>query len=287
MSEHRFRNMMWCLTALLLLVMLLLWPAQRLKIQLSPYVSESCQLGSAQSSVSLNILGAAVVLQPILPALCQYPPLASVAEQITINWPDVKTLTANDLIEGHYQLIWSRPELLKAVLHNFDHYYQPLWLYPDYPVYWISAQPITALNREFLLSQHIGLLSDQSSYSGYQLPLASLQKAGLSLSEVRHSFYADRSSLALAAAKGEISLYPSVLLAGDGKLAETDDSADLFDITGKAVAAAQRFQMAGSSNGGAFYLHRSWQQHACLLQQLLGSAIASSMVHQVALPCHN
>lgn len=276
---------MLCLTAALLLVMLAFWPGTRLNMQLTPYVSETCLLSTGNGGGSLNILGAAVVLQPLLPTLCQQLPLASLVQQITIHWPDPKTLSATELIDGRYQLIWSRPEQLKAVLHNFDHYYLPLWVYPDYPVYWISAQPMLTFDRAFLAQQHIGLLSDQSSYSGYQLPVASLAHAGLSLKDVQLSFFADRSSLAQAATKGEISLYPAVLLTRDGKLAQAEDNIALFDMTGNVVPADNRFRMAGSSNGGVFYLHRSWQQHSCMLQPLLGTAIGLSIERQVALPC--
>lgn len=277
------------MTASLLLLLLILWPSKQPVIHLTPYISESCEVSSSQASgsLSLNILGAAVVLQPLFDLLCNHSTLGTIANQISINWPNQKNLTATQLIDGHYQLIWSRPELLKAVLHNFEHYYQPLWVYPDYPVYWISSEPIPEFSRHFLQSQHIGLLSDQSSYSGYQLPIASLQSIGLSLKDVKHSFYADRISLAQAASNGEISIYPGVLMSVDGKIAYAVDNQMLFDVTGKAIANNTRVQMAGSSNGGTFYLHQSLQQHSCFFQELLGTAIASSMVHQVALPCQD
>ncbi len=256
----------------------------RPQLSLSPYTADECRLDGAIGTNKLEILGPAVVLLPILIRLCESKTLTFLVNQITVNWKTSKTLSANELIEGRYHIIWSRPEILKGVLHNVEYFYQPLWIYPDYPVYWLSNEEIAEFDVNFLAKQRIGLLSDHSSYSGYQLPIASMQMLGLKLSDMHITFFADRVSLAEAAAKGDISLYPSVLTDEEGKIAEHSDKGS-FDALGVEVPELHRFKMSGSSNGGIFYLHKSMYEHRCELQAQLGAAISLSILRKVSLQC--
>ncbi|WP_337880069.1 hypothetical protein [Rheinheimera sp.] len=270
LTPLQFRWAMTGLTAALLLLALG-WTLASAPVafDIQPYSSERCAINNGNQPQSLTVLASPIVAKALLPVLCRSQVLAAHYQQVELHWPALSELQADDLILGKYALVWARPETLKAVLHNFEAYYTELWANPNYRVFWISQSAIPRWNATFVRQQHIGLLADRNSYSGYQLPLASLQLPDLSLSELTIRFYADRQALTDAFARGEISLYPAVLLNKQGVALSDTDPPPYYDVSGQPLPMAHLHPMSGTSNGGSFYLHNSLAPLNCELAGLL------------------
>lgn len=243
-----------------------LWPAPRL--QLTYDGSMECQTGSAAVSV-LSVVGSPVNSFSLGKQLCDKTELAAHFGRVKVSWPKRTELTADALISGHYQLLWSRREVLAGVLHNVQDYYNEILIFPKYPVYFVSKSPSFQLNKTFLTQQRFGFLTDVNSYSGFQLPVALLQREGLTLADIDYQQYDDWTTLLTAFEKGEITIYSSVLLDQNQQVVQNPDHELLYTLSGTAVLPEQRLVIPGYSNGGSWFLHKSLEDKSCLLQRSL------------------
>ncbi len=249
------------------LLMLALWPAPTL--QLSDYNSMECRIDSAAEGSVLSVVGSPVNSFSLGKQLCSQAELAAHFGRVKVSWPKRTELTADVLISGQYQLLWSRQEVLAGVLHNLQDYYSEILIFPKYPVYFVSKSPSFQLNKAFLAQQRFGFLTDVNSYSGFQLPVALLQREGLTLTDIDYQQYDDWTTLLAAFERGDITIYSSVLLDQNQQVLHNPKDGQLYNLAGREVLPEQRLLIPGYSNGGSWFLHKSLEDKSCLLQQSL------------------
>jgi hypothetical protein len=255
------------LVMLCAVLMLALWPTPTL--QFSDYNSTACRVDTATQGPTLSVIGSPMNAFSLGKQLCANSKLAAHFAQVKVSWPKRTDLTADALISGQYQLLWSRREVLAGALHNLDTYYREILVFPKYPVYFISKNPSFQLDKSFLATQRFGLLTDVNSYSGFQLPVALLQQEGLALTDISYQQYDDWTTLLAAFDKGEITLYSSVLLDQQQRVVENPQQQPLYTLIGSEVLPEHRRLIPGNSNGGSWFLHQSLAAKSCLLQQSL------------------
>ncbi|WP_127020226.1 hypothetical protein [Rheinheimera mangrovi] len=255
------------LVLLCCLLILALWPTPRL--QLTDYNSMECRIDSAAEGPVLSVVGSPVNSFSLGKQLCDKTELAAHFGRVKVSWPKRTELTADALISGQYQLLWSRREVLAGALHNLHAYYSEILIFPKYPVYFVSKSPSFQLNKAFLTQQRFGFLTDVNSYSGFQLPVALLQREGLTLADIDYRQYDDWTTLLAAFERGEITIYSSVLLDQNQQVVQQPKDELLYTLSGSKVLPEQRLLIPGYSNGGSWFLHKSLEDKSCLLQQSL------------------
>ncbi|MDF3123830.1 hypothetical protein [Rheinheimera sp. 1928-s] len=249
------------------LLMLALWPTPTLK--LNDYDSMECRINSASEGAVLSVVGSPVNSLSLGKQLCDKTELAAHFGRVKVSWPKRTELTADALISGQYQLLWSRREVLAGALHNLQDYYSEILIFPKYPVYFVSKQQSFQLSKTFLTQQRFGFLTDVNSYSGFQLPVALLQREGLTLADINYRQYDDWTTLLAAFEQGEITIYSSVLLDKHQQVVQQGADQVLYTLAGTEVLPEQRQLIPGYSNGGSWFLHKSLEDKGCLLQRSL------------------
>lgn len=249
------------------LLILALWPTP--KLHLTDYNSMECRIDSAAAGPVLSVVGSPVNSFSLGKQLCEKTELATHFGRVKVSWPKRTELTADALISGQYQLLWSRREVLVGALHNVQDYYSEILVFPKYPVYFVSKSPSFQLTKAFLTQQRFGFLTDVNSYSGFQLPVALLQREGLALADINYRQYDDWTTLLAAFEQGDITIYSSVLLDQKQQVVQNPKDELLYTLSGTEVLPEHRLLIPGYSNGGSWFLHKSLEDKSCLLQRSL------------------
>jgi hypothetical protein len=134
---------------------------------------------------------------------------ASVREQfsgVEVSWRPRMELSANDLVNESYDVIWNREHFLTGLLPDLHDYYDTLLHYDNYAVFWLSLQNTPVMTAEYFRGKRIGLLSDVSSHTHHLLPLRSLKAVNAHQGDFDPVFFDDTSALYDSFYRGEIDL---------------------------------------------------------------------------------
>lgn len=177
------------------------------ELALSDYHIYQCDTGGAGSGKTFDILTVSSIrARKIADTLCQDPAIARHYDGVRISWKPRGQLTAEEVLNEDYDLIWSRVTTMRGLVPKFSDYYDTLLRFDHYKVFWFSRNGRPELSREYFAGKRIGLLSDKLSHTLYLLPLASLKEAGVNLAEAQLSYFDDAISLYDAFLRGEVDL---------------------------------------------------------------------------------
>lgn len=175
---------------------------------LSDYHLYECRTASAADSrpVFRMLSVTSLFASNIAESLCTSPLIARHYRSVQISWKPRTQLTAEQLLNEQYDLIWSRANTLRGLVPEFANYYDTLLRIGHYQVYWFSRGEKPALTAEYLKGRRLGLLNDRLSHTHYLLPLESLKQAGVSIADQQLVYFDDAMSLVSAFQRGDIDL---------------------------------------------------------------------------------
>lgn len=216
-------------------------------VELGHYYQHGCDIrDSEKSDTGISVLSQLRLLlvspamaDEIASLLCNR---ASVIEQfsgVEVSWRPRMELSANDLVNEHYDVIWNREHFLTGLLPDLHLYYDTLLQYDNYAVYWLSLQSKPVLTAEYFRGKRIGLLSDVSSHTHHLLALRSLRTINSPQSDIVPVFFEDTSDLYNSFFRGDIDL----ITGGLGPLADQPVYKTLLDDSATAATFFIRKQL--------------------------------------------
>ncbi len=132
-------------------------------------------------------------------------------DKVRIEWRPRGFLSAQHILEEHYDLFWNRHHLVLGMVPEFFDYYSPLLDTPRYAVHWLSLSDSPAMNSSYFSDKVVGLLADNTSQTYFLQPMNSLKQAGITLAEHQKRLYPDPQALYAAFFNGEVDLITSPL----------------------------------------------------------------------------
>lgn len=213
LSTALWRQAALCLpgAGCLALVFVLSWQTSS-AVNLGHYYQHSCQTDSrgisavgASSSLRLLLVTPALA-SDIATFLCGRDSVQQQFGAVEVSWRPRTELTASELMNEDFDVIWNREHFLSGLAPDLHSYYDTLLHYDNYAVFWISLHSEPVLTAEYFRGKRIGLLSDISSHTHHLLPLRSLKEAGSSPDEVIPVYFDDASTLYESFYRGEIDL---------------------------------------------------------------------------------
>ncbi|WP_288131210.1 hypothetical protein [Microbulbifer sp.] len=174
---------------------------------LGKYHVYQCQTGGVTSAPVFDLLAVSSHrARKVADHLCAASPMAEYYGAVRIDWQPRGQLSAKDILNETYDLIWSREHTMAGLVPEYASYYEPLLHYDHYQVYWFSRGAPPRLTPAYFHGKRIGLLNDRQSHTMYLLPLASLKEAGIDFSAEELVYFDDAPSLYGAFARGELDL---------------------------------------------------------------------------------
>lgn len=201
---------------------------------LGPYNQERCPLPGEGSGTFKVLVISQLLAKPLAQALCHEPALTGRFAQVEVSWQARGELSAADIMERRYQLLWNRDYVLTGLVPRYHQYLAELLALPDYQVYLLGREPVV-LNPAAFAGKRLGLLSDSESQSGYQLPLHGLNDAGIKPDPGQLRFFRERRQLQAALAKGDVDFITAIAAKGH---TPWFDPAKALLIAGKVPAGA-------------------------------------------------
>ncbi|MCU4675124.1 hypothetical protein N7931_05705 [Catenovulum sp. 2E275] len=188
---------------------MLIRPGQA-QIELDRYDQVSCIIDETAELPTFTFLTASSLdVDKIINSLCHHPAIQASYSKVKVLWPPRESLSAEPLLNGEYQVVWSREQNFAGVLPNYKNYFKTLIKVDGYKVYWYSHQPNLELTQAFLQDKKIGVLDSKVSHSHYILPLSSLKQANINLATEQIVHYPDGLSLYAAFRHGEVDMISS------------------------------------------------------------------------------
>lgn len=177
-------------------------------LRLGDYDEYRCGTGSISTAAgTLSILTATSSnAKALADKLCAAPTISHHYDAVRISWKPRALLTAQQLLEEEYDLIWSREHYLLGLVPDLAAYYDTLMRYENYSVYWVSKESTPILSAAYFSDKKVGLLKDERSHTHYQLPLRSMKAAGLNARAENVQHYDDIAALYSDFASGELDL---------------------------------------------------------------------------------
>lgn len=140
--------------------------------------------------------------------LAKQPALAEHFSSIHASWVMNDDHFQQAISEKRLHLLVARPEVAAAI-PLMNSLYQPVAYYPVYEVFLVARDHMPKLDREYLQSQRIGLLSKTESRSGYIVPMRELHRAGVHISSLQLERYPGHTALREALERGEVDVIGS------------------------------------------------------------------------------
>ncbi|MGF1700484.1 hypothetical protein L4D09_09245 [Photobacterium makurazakiensis] len=202
----------YALTVIFIITLLstsLLFASKRIAFSgqpLSQYNQVSCVMNS-KGRDSFNILAPSHMLAKSLAnQFCQLSELENTFSQITVSWLPRGTLEPAAILEQEYELMWGRKTHLAGLAPQYSDYYQSIKSLPSYDVFFLSHEPLAKLTRDTFISKRIGLLDDNYSQSGFQIPINTFRQLGLSIESLNIKHYQSRKALHHAFSQQEVDI---------------------------------------------------------------------------------
>lgn len=196
LSYRQYRYLV--IVTIVAMLLVVFWVISRIqpKFILSDYQRYHCTTAnSAIPDVFTILMPTSFLAIEFADALCAEASITARFGLVEVNWPSRQSLNSHDLIDGRYKLLWNRHPVLQGLLLHYQQYYQEITHLPDYTLYFLHKHSKPELTAAFFRHKTLGLLEDEGSYSGYQLPLAVLNDAGLASDTITKKVYPDRQSL--------------------------------------------------------------------------------------------
>lgn len=176
-------------------------------LELGNYHIYRCETGAGAEREIFDILAVSSIhARAIADRLCRAPAMSRHYSAVRISWKPRGRLSAEEILNEDYDLIWSRVHTMRGLVPEFSDFYDTLVRYDHYRVYWFSRSGRPELSREYFHGKRIGLLNDKLSHTFYLLPLASLKEIGVDLSREKLIYFDDAIGLYRAFARGELDL---------------------------------------------------------------------------------
>lgn len=189
--------------AIVAAVLLARQPVQAL--QLDDYTSYQCTASGQPEQPILQVLSlSSFKALDLANRLCTMSDVREAFQAVAISWRKRGTLTAQDIVEQHYDLFLNRRYLVHGLVPEFERFYATLYDTPAYDVYWVAKHSQPELTAEWFSDKTLGLSEDFYSQSFYLLPSSVLLQAGIDLREDQKRFYPDVSELYHALQTGEV-----------------------------------------------------------------------------------
>lgn len=174
-------------------------------LHLNDYTSYQCTASGRADQPVLQVLSlSSFKALDLANRLCAMSDVRDAFQAVAISWRKRGTLTAQDIIEQHYDLFLNRRYLVHGLVPEFERFYATLYDTPAYDVYWVAKNSQPELTREWFSDKTLGLSEDFYSQSLYLLPSSALLQAGIHLREEQKRFYRDISTLHNALQTGEV-----------------------------------------------------------------------------------
>lgn len=200
----------WAMLAVVLTAgaLLCLWLSRQEAVlpPLGDYHVYGCETGGSGNDSFTLLTVSSIFARDIADNLCRDPAMAQQYGSVRISWKPRQQLTAEEVLNEDYDLIWSREHSLRGLVPEFANYYESLLRYDQYKVYWFSRGGKPELSQSYFHGKRIGLLKDRLSHTFHLLPLASLKQLGVDISQQPLIYFDDAISLYRAFAAGELDL---------------------------------------------------------------------------------
>ncbi len=178
--------------------------------KLGDYSHYQCATGASHTGQTFRVLTVTVVNSiDLANRLCASSEMRAHYDSVDIAWHTRGFITAQDVVEQHYDLFLYRSYQLAGLVSDFERYYRPVMVSQPYSVYWLSRTETPELTQAYFANKRIGLLSDFYSQSFYLLPSSSLRSANIRLDESQKKLYHDLDALFYAFKTGEVDLITS------------------------------------------------------------------------------
>lgn len=193
----------------LLLNIVLLTPYST-SFPLSDYSSVSCRVTQASGNGdTLRVLTiTSSMAQQQAEFLCQSGHIGGHFAEVIVSWHSRDFLSAEQLINEDYDVIWNREHVMRGLVPDFHHYYDVLQPSSTYNVYWFSLGEVPRLEAGYLEGKRIGLLDHSTSKTSFLLPLDSLKTAGFRPDQLNISYFVNMKAMYDALEAGEIDMIP-------------------------------------------------------------------------------
>lgn len=174
------------------------------EVQFADYASYQCAAGNAQLPVLRVLTLSSFKAVDLAEALCEQNKVRARFSKVTVSWRKRGSLTAQDIVDQHYDLFLNRRYLVRGLVPELQQYYTVLFDTPTYDVYWVAKHSQPALTAEYFADKVVGLSEDFYSQSFFLLPSNELVKAGIHLRDEQKRFYPDVAALYNALQTGEV-----------------------------------------------------------------------------------
>jgi hypothetical protein len=204
---------------LCLLVLVVLSRQASSAVELGHYYQHICNVhdstaltgGTPQENAARHnrlrlLLVSPAMADEIASLLCSRPSVIQQFSGVEVSWRPRMELSAGDLVNESYDVIWNREHFLTGLLPDLPLYYDILLQYDNYAVYWLSLQSTPVLTAEYFRGKRVGLLSDVSSHTHHLLALRSLRAMNTRESDIVPVFFEDASALYNSFYRGDIDL---------------------------------------------------------------------------------
>lgn len=176
-------------------------------VALTNYHIYQCEIDGARADATFRFLTvSSAYAREMADSLCRSAAMARHYGKVRISWKPRQLLTAEQVLNEDYDLIWSRLHNMRGLVPDFANYYETLLRLDHYKVYWFSRSQKPELTAQFFHGKKIGLLNDKLSHTHYLLPLASLKEAGIDFSGERLVYFDDAMNMYRAFARGDLDL---------------------------------------------------------------------------------
>jgi len=202
-------------------------------LNLQSYYHYSCHTGDTRSAgATLRLLLVSTVqVGEIAEQLCDSPSVSRHYEQVVVSWKPRTQLTASDLVNETYDVIWNREHFLRGLLPDFERYYESLLHFDHYRVYWLSLYSEPVMSVDYFQGKRIGLLSDPGSHTHHVLPITSLSTNNIPDGTYSAIYFDETASLYQSFLQGDVDL-----ITGGSSLLPTE-SVFQTELTDNATAA--------------------------------------------------
>lgn len=202
----------------LLAVLLLAWTSAQSSIIINnlpersynSYHCDTVSSGEAQPEDTFRILDLFILdADTLVNALCQDPLIARHYRRVEVSWMHRDQVDLRSLFNQQYEVMFSKPEMLKRIETSELVSYSTLAKYSDYASQLISLHSVPELSNDYFRGKRLGLIDDPNSRSGYLIPKKVLKEASIDESLFDIVLYKSHDQLHRALLLGEVEMIAS------------------------------------------------------------------------------
>lgn len=174
------------------------------------YQNYHCDTSNRESDQVLHILDLFMGnTQELVDQLCHQPSITAQYHRVEVSWMHRNEIDLQLIFKQHYQLLLAKPELMSRIQTWQSGEYLDIIRFPDYVSQLLSLQGPPSLSREYFSGKILGLIDDANSLSGYQVPMAALEQAGIGEQDYQLALHPSHYQLHQALRSGEVDVIAS------------------------------------------------------------------------------